>query len=115
MSFDIIILKPTDLSENDLSNVEGVLDIGCPEAVIKFLELVFPGCAQDAFSDGERYSLESAQNGDPVTTIHLTLRYGQAWSEATNAEFLTLLLRLCQLLQSVAFAASDNSRITPPC
>ncbi|MFV3014486.1 hypothetical protein ACM9HO_01950, partial [Pseudomonas sp. KHB2.9] len=30
MSFDIIILKPTDLSENDLSNVEDVLDIGCP-------------------------------------------------------------------------------------
>lgn len=106
MSFDIIILKPTDLSENDLSNVEDVLDIGCPEAVITFLELVFPGCVQDAFSDGEHYSLESAQNGDPVTTIHLTLRYGRAWSEATNAEFLTLLLRLCQLLQSVAFAVS---------
>lgn len=46
MSFDIIILKPTDLSENDLSNIEDVLDIGCPEAVITFLELVFPGCAQ---------------------------------------------------------------------
>ena len=58
MSFDIIILKPTNLSENDLSNVEDVLDIGCHEAVITFLELVFPGCAQGAFSDGERYSLE---------------------------------------------------------
>ena len=46
MSFDIIILKPTNLSENDLSNVEDVLDIGCHEAVITFLELVFPGCAQ---------------------------------------------------------------------
>lgn len=41
MSFDIIILKPTNLSENDLSNVEDVLDIGCHEAVITFLELVF--------------------------------------------------------------------------
>lgn len=114
MSVDIIILKPADLNEIDLSNVEDVLDIGCPEAVITFLELVFPGCVQGAFSDGERYSLESAQNGDPVTTIHLTLRYGRAWSEATSAAFVTLLLRLCQLLQSVAFAVSDNSRITPP-
>ncbi|WP_137189789.1 hypothetical protein [Stenotrophomonas rhizophila] len=115
MSFDIIILKPTEPSANDLSNVEDVLDIGSPEAVITFLELVFPGCAQGAFSDGERYALESAQCGDPVTTLHLTLRYGPAWSEAACAEFLTLLSRLCQLLQSVAFAVSDNSRITPPC
>ncbi|WP_234779175.1 hypothetical protein [Pseudomonas coronafaciens] len=113
MSFDIIILKPTDLSVNDLSTVEDVLDIGCPEAVITLLEQVFPGCAQGAFLDGERYSLESVQNGDPVTTIHLTLRYGRAWSEATSAEFLTLLLRLCELLRSAAFAVSDNSRITP--
>jgi hypothetical protein len=114
-SFDIIILKPTYLSENDLLNVKDVLDIGCPKVVTTFLELVFPECVQGAFSDGERYSLESARNGDPVTTIHLTLRYGRAWSEATNAEFVTLLLKLCQLLQSVAFAVSDNSRITPPC
>jgi hypothetical protein len=45
MSFDTVILKLTDLSENDLSHVEDVLDIGCPEAVMIFLELVFPGCA----------------------------------------------------------------------
>lgn len=114
MSFDIIILKPTDLSENDLSKLEDVRDIGRPEAVINALELVFPGCVQGAFSDGERYSLESAQSGDPVTTVHLTLRYGRAWSEATRAEFLTLLSRACQSLESVAFAVSDNSRIAPP-
>lgn len=113
MSFDIIILKPADLSETDLSNVEDVLDIGCPEAVSTFLELVFPGCVQGAFSADERYSLESAQNGDPVTTLHLTLRYGRAWSEAADTEFMTLLSRLCRLLQSVAFAVSDNSRIAP--
>lgn len=115
MSFDIIILKPTDVSAGDLAGVDDVLDIGCSEAVSTFLELVFPGCTQGAFSVGELYSLESAQNGDPVTTIHLTLRYGRAWTEAANDEFLTLLLRLCQLLQSVAFAVSDNSRMAPPC
>ncbi|MET4615781.1 hypothetical protein ABIA71_001347 [Stenotrophomonas sp. 2619] len=115
MSFDIIILKPTDLSENDLSAVEDVLDIGSPEAVITFLERVFPGCAHGAFLDGERYVLESAQNGDPVTTIHLTLRYGRAWSEAACSDFMDLLSRLCELLQSVAFAVSDNSRMAPRC
>jgi len=115
MSFDIIILKPTDLSENDLSAVEDVLDIGSPAAVITFLERVFPGCAHGAFWDGERYALESTQNGDPVTTIHLTLRYGRAWSEAACSDFMDLLSRLCELLQSVAFAVSDNSRMAPRC
>jgi len=115
MSFDIIILKPADLSENDLSAVEDVLDIGSPEAVITFLERVFPGCAHGAFLDGERYALESAQNGDPVTTIHLTLRYGRAWSGAACSDFMDLLSRLCELLQSVAFAVSDNSRMAPRC
>ncbi|WP_240458988.1 hypothetical protein [Stenotrophomonas maltophilia] len=115
MSFDIVVLKLEDLGEKDLSNVEAVQDIGCPQAIIASLELVFPGCVQGAFSDGERYSLESALNGDPVSSIHLTLRFGRAWSEAANSEFMALLSTLCQRLQSVAFAVSDNSRITPPC
>ena len=114
MSFDIVVLKLADPGEKDLSNVEAVLDIGCPQAIIASLELVFPGCVQGAFLDGERYSLESALNGDPVSSIHLTLRFGRAWSEAANAEFVALLSTLCQQLQSVAFAVSDNSRLTPP-
>jgi len=115
MSFDMIILKPTDLSENDLYAVEDVLDIGSPEAVITFLEQVFPGSTHGAFLDGERYALESAQAGDPVTSIHRALRYGQAWSEAACSDFMDRLSRLCELLQSVAFAVSDNSRMAPPC
>lgn len=114
MSFDIVVLKLEGPGEKDLSNVEAVQDIGCPQAVIASLELVFPGCVQSAFSDGERYSLESALNGDPVSSIHLTLRFGRAWSEAANAEFMALLSTLCQRLQSVAFAVSDNSRLAPP-
>ena len=114
MSFDIIILKPTDPDENSLSNVEDVLDIGCAEVVITSLESVFPGCIQGTFSAGERYSLESAQNGDPVSSVHLALGFGRDWSDAASAEFHNLLSTLCQLLQSVAFAVSDNSRIAPP-
>ncbi|WP_313440304.1 hypothetical protein [Stenotrophomonas sp.] len=114
MSFDIVVLKLADIGETDLSSVEAVLDIGCPQAINASLESVFPGCAQGAFSDGERYSLESALNGDPVNSIHLTLRFGRAWSEAANTDFIALLSTLCQRLQSVAFAVSDNSRLTPP-
>ncbi|GFF06139.1 hypothetical protein [Stenotrophomonas maltophilia] len=114
MSFDIVVLKLEDLGEKDLSNVEAVQDIGCSQAVIASMELMFPGCVRGAFSDGERYSLESVLNGDPVSSIHLTLRFGRAWSEAANAEFTALLSTLCQRLQSVAFAVSDNSRLAPP-
>jgi len=114
MSFDVIILRPTDLSENDLYNVIDVLDIGDHETVIKLLDLVFPGCANGSFSAGESYSIESTQNGNPVTSVHLTLRFGTAWSEKANRDFLTSLSKLCNFLKAVAFAVSDNSRITPP-
>ncbi len=111
MSFDIIILKPTDLSINDLAAVESVEDIGSRASVSSTVDLVFPGCAQGAFSTGDCYCVESALSGDPVTSIHLTLRYGSAWSESANGEFLALLSRLCQRLQSQAYAVSDNSRL----
>lgn len=111
MSFDIIILRPTDLSIKDLAPVESVEDIGSPASVTTSMDLVFPGCTQGAFSTGDCYFVESALSGDPVTSIHLTLRYGSAWSESANGEFLVLLSRLCQRLQSQAYAVSDNSRI----
>jgi hypothetical protein len=113
MSFDIVILKPTDPSTDDLLAIESVMDIGSPTSVSASLEFVFPGCTHGAFSVGEAYSVESAQSGDPVTSIHLTLRYGSGCTESTNDEFLALLSNLCQLLQSQAFAVSHNSRIAP--
>jgi len=111
MSFDIIILRPTDLGINDLADVESVEDIGLTASVSTSLDLVFPGCAQGAFAMGDYYVFESVLSGDPVTSIHLTLRYGSAWCESAYGEFLASLSRLCHQLQSQAYAVSDNSRI----
>jgi hypothetical protein len=111
MSFDIIILRPRDLSITDLATVECVEDIGSPASVSTSVDLVFPRGTQGAFAAGDCYFVESALSGDPVTSIHLTLRYGSAWSESANGEFLALLSKLCQRPQSQAYAVSDNSRI----
>ncbi|WP_226505180.1 hypothetical protein [Pseudomonas sp. MWU16-30317] len=111
MSFDIIILRPTDLSINDLAAVESVEDIGPPASVRTSVDVVFPSGAQGAFAAGDCYFVESALSGDPVTSVHLTLRYGSAWSESANGEFLALLSTLCQRLQAPAYAVSDNLRI----
>src|SRR3979490_1559575 len=100
MSFDIIILKPTDMCTSDLTAIERVMDIGSPASVSTSLDSIFPGCTHGVFSAGDSYSVESVQSGDPVTSIHLTLRYGSTWSDATNVEFLALVSSLCQQLQS---------------
>ncbi|MFL1557034.1 hypothetical protein [Pseudomonas sp. O11] len=112
MSIDIIILKPIDQNATDLTAVESVIDIGRPEIVEVALNSVFPGCTDGAFVTGEEYSLEATLSGDPVSSIHLTLRYGSAWSEVSNNAFLVSISCLCQELKSQAFAVSDNSRIS---
>lgn len=111
MSFDIIILKPLNIDAEDLADVESLSDIGTLDSVNATLDSIFPGCAQGTCTVGESYSVESTQSGDPVSSVHLTLRFGSAWSEAVNEDFLALLSMLCQRLQSYAFAVSDNSRI----
>ena len=81
MSIDIIILKPIDQNATDLTAVASVIDIGRPEIVKVALNSVFPGCTDGEFVTGEEYSLEATLSGDPVSSIHLTLRHGSAWSE----------------------------------
>lgn len=114
MSFDTVILKPTDWNASDLASVESVLDIGTPETVTRILELVFPGCTTEEFRSGDEYSLDVIQSGNPVSSIHLTLRFGAAWSEASKSLFISLVSTLCNELKSQAFAVSDNSRIEFP-
>lgn len=115
MSFDIIILRPSNVDAEDLSAVENLSDIGALDSVNATLDSIFPGCAQGTYSAREFYSVESSQSGDPVSSVHLTLRFGSKWSEAVNEEFLALLSTLCQQLQSHAFAVSDNSRVAAFC
>lgn len=111
MSFDIIILKPVNIDAEDLTGVDSLSDIGTLDSVSATLDLIFPGCAQGTCIIGESYSIESTQSGDPVSSVHLTLSFGSAWSEAANEEFLARLSMLCKRLQSYPFAVSDNSRI----
>lgn len=111
MSVDIIVLRPADQQVNDLADVESVNDIGPITSVTQTLEHIFPGCINGVFAVGEAYSLEAQYSGDPVASIHLTLRIATDWSDAAQSGFLQQLHTLCRHLDALAFAVSDNSLI----
>lgn len=112
MSFDIIILKPTDASISDLSEVDDVVMLGSAEAVSAAFNAAFPSCFNGVFVSGEGDAVEGSLSGDPVQSIHLALRFGHQGSGDSTAEFLTTLGDICQQLGAIAFAVSDNSRIS---
>ncbi|WP_110968826.1 hypothetical protein [Pseudomonas huaxiensis] len=111
MSFDIVLLKPVNLNASDLADIEEVTEVGPSAAVLALLEQVFPGCTQEVFTKGESFSVESSLAGDPVTSIHMTLRFGSAWSESDHDDFFAPLSNLCKVLELQAYAMTDNSRI----
>ena len=113
MSFDIIILKPTDSDVNGLTSVHEVGPIGTPEAVRCECDGIFPGAAGGVYLNGEDFALEVSTAGEPVTSVHMALRFGTGWSDETYALFIELLTRLSRNLGSVAFAVSDNSLLAP--
>ena len=111
MSFDIVLLKPVNLNASDLTDIDEVTEVGPSSAVLALLEQVFPGCTQGVFSKGKSFSVESSLTGDPVTSIHMTLRFGSALSESDHDDFFTPLSNLCEVLELQAYAVTDNSRI----
>jgi len=113
MSFDIIILKPTEVSVSDISTVEDAVPLGTTESVSAAFYGAFPACVGGVFSSGDDYSVELVLSGEPVESAHLALRYGQSWSEKSERQFFSLLSSVCHSLGGVAFAVSDNSRVAP--
>ena len=113
MSFDVIVLKPSDPSVADITAVDQVSPLGSGESVAQAFEDVFPGCSTQGAIGAGGSVVELRLSGTPVQSVHLTLRYGQSWSEARSIEFIRLLSRVCSSLDAVAFAVMDNSRIAP--
>lgn len=114
MSFDIIILKPTDLTIEDITAVGDVVPLGATKLVAAVFEREFPGCIENGcFVSGELYAVELTLNGEPVESAHMSLRFGDAWSDEAESQFNALLAKVCLALEALAFAISDNSRIAP--
>lgn len=88
MSFDIIVLKPGDRDAESLSNVLEVTPFGDAESVREAFESKFPGATTGGFANDEAYSLEVRLANDPVSSAHLTLRFGQTWSASSNEQFI---------------------------
>lgn len=113
MGFDIIVVKPTDTSVDDISDVVDVVSLGTIEVVTAAFHSTFPNCLSGAFICSEAYSVEGSLGGDPVQSAHLQLRFGQLSSDDTTTEFLAVLADVCRKLDAIAFAVSDNSRLCP--
>ena len=112
MSFDVILIKPNDLSIEDLSSVEDVMQLGDKEFVEAAIGLSFPG-AVNGLWQSEEFSIEALINGNPVESVHITAHFGDAWAEASEAKLLSLITVICHEIGAVAFSISDNSKLAP--
>ncbi|RMV81475.1 hypothetical protein ALP03_100951 [Pseudomonas amygdali pv. tabaci] len=114
MSYDIIILKPVGSRTDNLADVDEVLDIGDEALVLRSLALVLPGCIQGVFVKDESFTIEGSLSGKPVTSIHLSLKFGACWSDSFFSVVQGLLSELCDSLQTHAFSVTDNTLISAP-
>ncbi|WP_074870807.1 hypothetical protein [Atopomonas hussainii] len=112
MSFDVLIIKPSEVSVEDLSEVAAVDPLGDISFVESAINLVFPGAVNGVWLS-EEFSVEALINGTPAESAQITLRFGNSWSEASEANFLSFLSSICRKIDAVAFAVSDNSKLAP--
>ncbi|WP_287029711.1 hypothetical protein [Pseudomonas sp. UBA6310] len=112
MSFDVILIKPNDLSIEDLSSVEDVMQLGDKEFVEAAIGLSFPGAVNSLWQSKE-FSIEALINGNPVESVHITAHFGDAWTEASEAKLISLITVICHETGAVAFSISDNSKLAP--
>lgn len=112
MSFDVILIKPNDLSTEELSEVEDIALLGDKEFVETVIGLSFPG-AVNAIWQSNEFSVEALLSGDPVESVHITVHFGDAWSETSEAQLLSLITVICHKIGAVAFSISDNSKLAP--
>ncbi|MBP0639901.1 hypothetical protein [Cupriavidus sp. AcVe19-6a] len=113
MSFDIIVLRPSNPDAESLDSVRDANDLGDLASVRRGFDSIFPGATTGVFLHNEEYALEVSLAGDPVGSAHIALRFGAAWSDASHDQFVERLGELCRRLQCVAFAVSDNARLGP--
>lgn len=113
MSFDIIVLKPSNGDAECLTDVQEVASLGDTESVRALFEARFPDSTAGALFYGEEYALEVRLMNDPVGSAHLALRFGPAWTDSSHDQFIECLRELCRPFGFVAFVVSDNSRVAP--
>jgi hypothetical protein len=112
MSYDVLIIKPRDNSVENLSTVEDVAPLGEKYLVESAINTVFPGAINGVWQCSE-FSVEALISGNPVESVHITLRFGDSWSETSEAHFLNLTACICSKIDAVAFSVSDNSKLSP--
>lgn len=112
MSFNVILIKPNNLSTEDLSAVEDVVLLGNKSFVETAIGLSFPGAVNGIWQSNE-FSVEALLSGNPVESVHITIQFGDAWSETSETQLLSLITVICHKTGAVAFSISDNSKLAP--
>lgn len=112
MSFNILIIKPSEISVEDLSAVEAIDPLGEISIVESTINSVFPGAVNGVWQC-EEFSVETLINGNPVESAHITLHFGNSWSETSETNFLSFVSSICRKINAVAFSVSDNSKLAP--
>lgn len=112
MSFDVILIKPNDLSTEDLSTVEDVALLGDKVFVETAVGLPFPGAMNGIWQSNE-FSVEALISGNPVESVHIKVHFGDAWSETSEAKLLILITVICHKTGTIAFSIFDNSKLAP--
>ena len=113
MSFDIIVIRPLDAAVADISEVAEVLPLGSVDAVSEAFNDVFAGSRDGIFVESDGYAFEISLSGEPVTSVHIALRFGNSDAVEIRNQFLGRLTTVCNALGAIAFAVSDNSRLAP--
>jgi hypothetical protein len=95
MSFDVLIIKPSNATIEDLSAVEDVAPLGETLIVENAINSAFPGAVNGIWQSRD-FSVEAQISGNPVESAHLTVHFASTWAKASEIQLLKCITTLCQ-------------------
>ncbi len=111
MSFDFIILKPEQELDavSALDEVELVYSLGSACEVYAYLSTFFSRGGSGYWLGENGEVIEIMEYEDNSQALHLSLQFGQNWSDSMSDDFMDMLKVMCAPKGWAAF--SDNERI----
>ncbi len=101
MSFDIIILKPKSSlnSIESLEDIEETDEFGMASDTLSEFEKNFEKKDEGIFSGSGGYLVDLSAPEDQSEALHLSLHFGDSWSDDEDKDFHRRLESLCSLNQ----------------
>ena len=114
MNFNIIVLKTTDDNHRILSltEIQETRELGTDNDVQDILSSSFKGYSNGLWKSQNDYLVEFSLPKGRATSLHITIHFSGSSVMSLKEEFLPLLKMMCYPNGWLAFAVSDNSRLT---